>query len=160
GADTRAVFDYATAVAADAARQIRLSPAAAQAADIAWAAADILAAAAQATGSPELPQAADGVRRASRPPWGRLPPPSPGGAALRTAAYRGPGCPPRGPRRRIDRLALISALAGLAGAVAGLREAQNRLLQATAAHSAATRLAAAGAAPGPPGPPALFSAEE
>jgi hypothetical protein len=160
GADTRAVFDYARAVAADAARQIRLSPAAAQAADIAWAAADILAAAAQATGSPELQQAADGFSRASRAPWGRIPPPSPGGAALRTAAYLLAACTPPGTRRRIDRLALISALAGLAGAVAGLREAQNRLLQATAAHSAATRLAAAGAAPGPPGPPALFSAEE
>jgi relaxase-like protein len=159
-ADTRAVFDYATAVASDAARQIRLSPAAAQAADIAWATADILAAAAQATGSPELQQAADGFGRAARAPWGRIPPPSPGGASLRTAAYLLAACTPPGTRRRIDRLALISALAGLAGAVGALREAQNRLLQATAAHRAATRLAAAGAAPGPPGAPALFSAEE
>ena len=160
-ADTRAVFDYATAVASDAARHIRLSPAAAQAADIAWAAADILAAAAQATGSPELRQAADGFSRAARAPWGRIPPPSPGGASLRTAAYLLAACTPPGTRRRIDRLALISALAGLAGAVSGLRKAQNRLLQATAAHSAAIRLAAAGAAPGPAeARPALFSAEE
>ena len=160
GADTRAVFDYATAVASDAARQIRMAPGAAQAADIAWATADILTAAAQATGSPELQQAADGFSRAGREAWGRIPPPSAGGAALRTAAYLLAACSPPGTRRRIDRLALISALAGLAGAVGGLREAQNRLLQATAAHSAATRLAAAGAAPGPAEAQSLFSAEE
>lgn len=160
GADTRAVFDYATAVASDAARQIRMTPGAAQAADIAWATADVLTAAAHATGSAELQQAADGFSRAGREAWGRIPSPSAGGASLRTAAYLLAACTPPGTRRRIDRLALISALAGLAGAVGGLREAQNRLLQATAAHSAATRLAAAGAAPGPAGAPSLFSAEE
>jgi hypothetical protein len=146
GADTRDIFGYATAAAADAARQLRVSPAAAASADIAWAAADVLTAAAQATGSPELQQAADGFSRAARASWGRIPAPSPGGAALRTAAYLLAACAPPGTRRRIDRLALISALAGLAGAVAAVREAQNRLLQATAAHRAATRLAAEGAA--------------
>src|SRR5438128_3120550 len=78
--------------------------------------------------------AADGFSRAARASWGRIPAPSPGGAALRTAAYLLAACAPPGTRRRIDRLALISALAGLAGAVAAVREAQNRLLQATAAH--------------------------
>ena len=119
GADTRDIFGYATAVAADAARQLRVSAAAASA-DIAWAAADVLTAAAQATGSPELQQAADGFSRAARASWGRIPPPSPGGAALRTAAYLLAACAPPGTRRRIDRLALISALAGLAGAVAAV----------------------------------------
>ena len=85
-ADTRDIFGYATAVAAEAARQLRVSPAAAQSADIAWAAADVLTAAAQATGSPELQQAADGFSRAARASWGRIPPPSP--AAPRCAPPR------------------------------------------------------------------------
>jgi hypothetical protein len=159
-ADTRDIFGYATTVAAGAARQLRASPAAAQAADIAWAAADVLTAAAQATGSPELQRAADGFSRAARASWGRIPPPSPGGAALRTAAYLLAACTPRGTRRRIDRLALVSALAGLAGAVAAAREAQNRLLQATAAHRAAATLAAQGSAADPGEAAALFSAED
>ena len=160
GADTRDIFGYATAVAADAARQIRTSPGAEASADIAWAAADVLTAAAQATCSPELQQAADGFSRAARASWGRIPPPSPGGAALRSAAYLLAACAPPGTRRRIDRLALISALAGLAGAVAAAREAQNRLLQATAAHRAATTLAAQGSAADSADAAALFSAED
>ena len=103
-ADTRDIFSYAAAVAADAARQLRASPAAAQSADIAWAAADVLTAAAQATGSPELQQAADGFSRAARASWGRIPPPSPGGAALRTAAYLLAACIPDRSRRTITRL--------------------------------------------------------
>jgi hypothetical protein len=157
-ADTRDIFGYATTVAAEAARQLRVSPAAAQSADIAWAAADVLTAAAQATGSPELQQAADGFRRAARASWGRIPPPSPVGAALRTAAYLLAACAPPGTRRRIDRFTLISALAGLAGAVAAVREAQNRLLQAAAAHSAAAALASAAATDGPEALPRLASA--
>jgi hypothetical protein len=151
-ADTREIFGYATAVAAEAVRQLRGSPAAAQSADIAWAAADVLTAAAQATGSPELQQAADGFSRAARACWGRIPPPSPGGAALRTAAYLLATCTPPGTRRRIDRLALFSALAGLARGVGELRRAQHRLLQAAAAHSAAGALAAAAATSGPAAP--------
>jgi hypothetical protein len=95
-ADTRDIFGYATAVAAEAACRLGVSPSAAQAADIAWAAADVLAAAAQATGSPELQQAADGFSRAGRAAWGRIPAPSPGGAALRTAAYLLAACAPPG----------------------------------------------------------------
>ena len=126
-------------------------PPPAQSADIAWAAADVLTAAAQATGSPELQQAADGFSRAARAPWGRIPPPSPGGAALRTAAYLLAACTPDRSRRTVTRLTLISALAGLARAVGEVREAQNRLLQATAAHSAAVGLAAAAAEQRPGG---------
>ena len=158
-ADIRDIFGYATTLAADAARQLRVSPAAAQSADIAWAAADVMTAAAQATGSPELQQAADGFSRAARAAWGRIPPPSPGGAALRTAAYLLAACTPPGTRRRIDRVTLIGALAGLAGAVAGLREAQRRFLQATAAHSAAAGLAAAEASNGPAARPRLATAD-
>ena len=72
-ADTRDIFGYATTVAAEAARQLRVSPSAAQSADIAWAAADVLTAAAQATGSPELQQAADGFSRAGRRGMGAHP---------------------------------------------------------------------------------------
>jgi hypothetical protein len=151
-ADARDIFGYASAVAAEAARQLHGSPAAAQSADIAWAAADVLIAAAQAAGSPELQQAADGFSRAARACWGRIPPPSPGGGALRTAAYLLATCTPPGSRRRIDRLALFSALAGLARGVGELREAQHRLLQASAAHSAAATLAAAAATSGPAAP--------
>ena len=158
GADTRDIFGYATAVAAEAARQLRGSPAAAQSADIAWAAADVLTAAAQATGSPELQQAADGFSRAARASWGRIPPPSPGGAALRTAAYLLAACAPDRSRRTVARLALINALSGLARSVAKLRDSQDRLLQASAAYSAAEGLAAA-ASNGLATPPRLVTAD-
>jgi hypothetical protein len=142
-ADTRDIFSYAAAVAAGAACQLRASPAAAQSADIAWAASDVLTAAAQATGSPELQQAADGFGRAARASWGRIPPPSPGGATLRTAAYLLAACIPDRSRRTITRRTLISSLAGLARAVAVLRETQQNLLQASAARNAAACLTAA-----------------
>jgi hypothetical protein len=103
GSDTRDIFGYATAVAADAARQLRASPTAAQSADIAWATADVLTAAAQATDSFELQQAADGFSRAARAPWGRIPPSSPGGAVLRTAAYLLAACTPDRSRRTVVR---------------------------------------------------------
>ena len=142
-ADTRDIFSYAAAVAAGAACQLRASPAAAQSADIAWAASDVLTAAAQATGSPELQQAADGFSRAARASWGRIPPPSPGGATLRTAAYLLAACIPDRSRRTITRRTLINSLAGLARAVAVLRETQQNLLQASAARNAAACLTAA-----------------
>jgi hypothetical protein len=155
-ADTRGIFGYAAAVAAEAARQLRASPASAQSADIAWAASDVLTAAAQATGSPELQQAADGFSRAARASWGRIPPPSPGGAALRTAAYLLAACLPDRSRRTIARLTLISSLAGLARAVAVLRETQQNLLQASAARNAAACLTAA-ASNGPETPDRLVT---
>jgi hypothetical protein len=158
-ADTGDIFGYAAAVADAAAGQLRTSPPPAEAADIAWAAADVLTAAAEAVGSPELLRAADGFSRAARAPWGRIPPSSPGGAALRTAAYLLAACNPDRSRRIVTRLALISALTGLARAVAKLRESQNRLLQAAAAHSAAAGLTAAAADNGPAAPPRLAAAD-
>ena len=140
-ADTRDIFGYATAVAAEAARQLRASPAAAQSADIAWAAADVLTAAAQATGSPELQQAADGFSRAARASWGRIPPPSPGGAALRTAAYLLAACIPDRSRRTIDPPG-ADQRARRAGASSRrvARDSAEPLLQASAARSAAACL--------------------
>ncbi len=159
GTGTRDIFGYATAVAADAARQLRASPTAAQSADIAWATADVLTAAAQATDSFELQQAADGFSRAACAPWGRIPPSSPGGAVLRTAAYLLAACTPDRSRRTVARLALISALAGLARAVAKVRESEQLLLQAAAAHRAAAGLAAAEASKGPAASPRLATAD-
>ena len=168
GADATDIFSYAAAAAAAAARQIRAAPGSDQAADIAWAAADVLTTAAEATGSPELARAADSFSRAARAPWGRIPASSPPGAGLRTAAYLLTACIPAGSRRRTDRLALVRALGGLANAVAEMRDAQRRLLQAAAARRAAADLAApAAAAPDPaeiparpaaadfPGPPVM-----
>ena len=161
GADATDIFSYAAAAAAEAARQIRAAPGSDQAADIAWAAADVLTAAAEAAGSPELARAADSFSRAARAPWGRIPAPSPPGAGLRTAAYLLTACIPAGTRRRIDRLALVRALAGLAIAVAEMRDAQRRLLQAAAARRAAADLAAAAAAgPDPAEIPARLAAAD
>jgi hypothetical protein len=143
GAETRTIVSHAAATAAEAARRLRAGPGPDEAADIAWAAADVLYAAADATGSTELRTAADGFSRAARAPWGRIPAPSAAGSGLRTAAYLLTRPVPAGPRRQIARRALITALAGLAAAVADLRQAQRRLLQATAARHAAAGLTAA-----------------
>ena len=78
--ERNAVWDHATRAAADAAAHIRAmawtDPAAA--ADAAWATSDTLHVAAAVLGSRILRQAADAYDRAARPPYGRIPPPSPG----------------------------------------------------------------------------------
>ncbi|WP_433332894.1 relaxase/mobilization nuclease domain-containing protein [Spirillospora sp. CA-294931] len=56
------------------------------ASDACWAAADALRTAACATGNPHLKSAAEAYDRAARPPYGRLPSPTPAGNGLRTAA--------------------------------------------------------------------------
>jgi len=146
GAEADALARYAAGVAAQAARAMRAAPGTAQAEDMAWAAADVLYTAADAAGDPELRRAADAFGRAARPPWGRIPAPSPGGSALRTAAYLMAKPVTGGTRRRMIRVALTDALAGLAGAVADMRAAQSRLAQAAAARQAAARLTGTGAA--------------
>ena len=83
--ERNAVWDHATRAAADAAAQIRnlawTDPAAA--ADAAWATSDTLHVAAAILGSRILRQAADAYDRAARPPYGRIPPPTPAGNRLR-----------------------------------------------------------------------------
>ncbi len=153
GAETRTIFSHAAQTATEAGRRLRARPGPDEAADIAWAAADVLYAAADATGSTGLRTAADAFSRAARAPWGRIPAPSAAGSGLRTAAYLLTRPVPAGPRRQITRRALITALAGLAAAVGDLRQAQHRLLQATAARHAAAGLTAA-AATSPPAAPA------
>ena len=152
GSGAAGIFRYAAGAAEAAARQIQATPGTAEAADAAWAAADVLTTAAEVTGSPELAQAADRFSRAARASWGRIPAPSAAGAGLRTAAYLLAACHPGGQRRSVARSALITALAGLARAVTDMHAAQQRLLQATAARAAAEGLAAA--ATQPPAPPA------
>ena len=104
-------------------------------------------AAADATGNPDLRTAADGFGRAARPPWGRVPAPTPSGNVLRTAAYLITATIPGATRRALTRQALIRALAGLAAELARLRHAQQRLRQADAARDAAVALAAASLTP-------------
>ncbi len=121
----------------------------------------MLTAAADAVGSPELARAADSFSRAARARWGRIPVPSPAGAGLRTAAYLLAACDPDRTRRKISRLALTTALGGLAIAVAEMRHEQGRLRQAAAARQAAVGLAAAPAAgPGPTQVPARLAAAD
>ena len=140
GVDAGQIYTHAVAVAQLAAE---MATARSGRADIAYAAADLLAAAAQATGNPELHRAADGLNRAARAPWSRPPVASPPGAMLRTAAYLLAACAPVR-QRTAARRSLIIALVGLARAVARLRAAQQRKLQADAARNAAARLAAVG----------------
>jgi hypothetical protein len=128
GASAGQIYAHAAAAAERAATELR-GARGGRRADIAWAAADLITAAAQATGSAELRQAADGFRRAARAPWGRVPSPSPVGAILRTAAYLLAGCAPVD-RRAAVRRALISALAILADAVTQMRQNQMRREQA------------------------------
>lgn len=142
GTEIGEIYEYAAAVATEAARQLHTSPSPDQAADIAWGAADVLTVAADVTGNAELCRAADGFARAARAPWGRTPPPSPAGARLRTTAYLLAACGPGGSRRTAIRRVLINALAGIADAVVQLRSAQRRHAQAAAARNAAVGLAA------------------
>jgi hypothetical protein len=144
-ADRKAVWEHAAQVAGQAAAQVRAlagtSPAAA--ADAAWAASDLLHAAAAALGSDGLRQAADAFDRAARAQHGRIPAPSPAGAGLREAARLIGACAylARDPARTW--LVLIARLAALADAVAELRDVQQRAAQAAAARTAARHLHAA-----------------
>jgi len=152
--ERNAIWDHATHAAADATAQIRkltwTNPAAA--ADAVWATSDTLHVAAAALGSRTLRQAADAYDRAARPPYGRIPPPSPAGNRLRQAArllsafafLTGDGS--------MAQILLVTRLAALAEAVAELRDAQQHVAQAAAAHTAAERLYAA-TGPAPPAHP-------
>jgi hypothetical protein len=130
------------ALAAEAARRAAAEIAAGKrgAADTAWAAADLLTAAADATGNRELRKAADSLRRAACEPWRRIPAASQSGRTLRAAARllasTRRACPPAS----YVLCALLLALVALAQAVAERRAAQDRALQAAAARDAATRL--------------------
>jgi hypothetical protein len=155
--ERNAVWEHATRVAADATAQIRhlarTDPAAA--ADAAWATSDTLHVAAAMLGSRILRQAADAYDRAARPPYGRIPPPSPAGNRLRQAARLISAFAYLTQDQSMAPIVLITKLAALAEAVAELRESQQHAAQAAAALRTAERLyAASRPAPAPPPRPA------
>jgi hypothetical protein len=160
GAARSEVYQHAARAAGRAADELRAGRPGR--ADVAWAAADVLTAAAAATGSPELARAAEDLTRAARAAWGRVPAPSPVGSMLRTAAYLIASCHPTSrpqPARAFRDLLL--AIASLARTLAELRAVRDRLQQAAAAAASADRLAAAaaqiehaGTAPAPAARPA------
>ena len=148
--ERNAIWDHATRAAADAAAQIRAmawtDPAAA---DAAWATSDTLHVAAAMLGSRVLRQAADAYDRAARPPYGRIPPPSPAGNHLREAARLLSASAYLTADPSMAPIVLITRLAALAESVAELRESQQHAAQAAAAYAAAEQLHAA-ARPAPP----------
>jgi hypothetical protein len=130
-----------------------------RAADVAWAAAGTMHVAAALLGSRVLRRAADAYDRAARAPYARIPVPTPAGNSLRSAA------------RLLSALALVSGdpvlrpavlvarLAALAEAVARMRQAQQRAVQAASALSAARcRQAAVSASAAPGSRPAAGTA--
>ena len=143
--ERNAIWEHVTRIAADATAQIRnlarTDPAAA--ADAAWATSDALHVAAAMLGSRILRQAADAYDRAARPPYGRIPPPSPVGNQLRQAARLLSAFAYITQDQSMAPLALIVKLAALAEAVAELRQSQQHAAQAAAALRAAERLHAA-----------------
>jgi hypothetical protein len=149
GADAGEIYTHAASVAQRAAAAFATANPAARV-DIAWAASDLIAAAAEATGSAELARAADGFARAARPAWGRVPAPMPDAAVIRTAAYLLAGCLPGRHRRGQARRALVVALTSLARTLAEVRALQDHRLQRDAAARAAACLATAAALPDAP----------
>jgi hypothetical protein len=146
--DRNAAWDQALRAVDAAAAHIRqLSSAGPDgAADVAWATADTLHAAAAALGSRILRQAADAYDRAARAPFGRIPAPTPTGDSLRRAARLLSAFAFITADLSVRPVVLITRLAALAEAVAGVRQSQQRAAQAAAALSAAQRLhGAAGA---------------
>jgi hypothetical protein len=143
--ERNAIWEHATRTAADAVAQIRnlagTNPAAA--ADAAWATSDALHVATAMLGSRSLRQAADAYDRAARPPYGRIPPPSPVGNRLRQAARLISAFAYITQDQSMAPLVLITKLAALAEAIAELRESQQYAAQATAALRAARHLHAA-----------------
>jgi hypothetical protein len=149
------LWEYTASIAGQAAAQIRAwsltSPEAA--ADAAWAAGDALRVTAAALGSRILRQAADGLDRAAREQYGRIPPPTPAGNRLRQAARLICAYGYLTHDKSYASLTLIIQLAALAEAIARLRQTQQRAHQAQAALRAATglRQASRTTRPAPPG---------
>ncbi|MDL4777742.1 relaxase/mobilization nuclease domain-containing protein [Actinomadura xylanilytica] len=142
-----AAYREAARVAGTAAWQMRVFHDPGVRADLAAAAADVLHVTADITGNRELAKAADAYDRAAREPFGRPPPVTPCGSALRavarTLALINVGWGERREQRRaftVDLLFLIANIAALIESVAEHRLAQQRLAQADAARRAAGRL--------------------
>src|SRR6185437_14818216 len=141
-AERNAIYEHAARQATAAAKRIRWcargDPAGGT--DAAWAAGDALHAAARAVGSPRLRRAAESYDRAARAGYGRVPLSNPAGDGLRAVArlVSLAGRPTTG--GTLAAAGLVGTLAGLVGAVAELREAQQHAAQAAAARAAAEYL--------------------
>ena len=148
-AERNAIWEHAARATEDAAARIRLladtDPAAAT--DAAWAASDTLHVAAAALGSRILRQAADAYDRAARPPYARIPSPTPAGNQLRRAARLITAFAYLANDPSLTPIVLLTRLAALAEAVAGLRESQRHAVQAASALHAARHLHAAAGTP-------------
>jgi hypothetical protein len=140
--DRSAIWAHAGQAAEAAATQIRalagINPGAA--ADAAWAAADTLHVAAAVLGSRVLRQAADSYERAARPPFTRIPRPTPAGSELRQAARQMAAMAAASRDDTLVLATLVARLAALAEAVTELRRAQQHAAQAAAARQAAEQL--------------------
>ena len=160
-AEADAMWEYAARTAADATARIKYYTATgnpAAAADAAYAASDGLHVAATVLDSRTLRQAADDYDRAARQPYGRIPSPTPAGNQLRHAARIISAYAYLTGDLTLTPVVLLVRLAGLAEAVAELRESQQRAAQAVAALRAARHLrTATRPAPTgrPPGRPAI-----
>ncbi|GGQ17057.1 hypothetical protein BKA00_006845 [Actinomadura coerulea] len=142
-----AAYRDATRAAGTAAWQMRTLRDPGVRADLAAAAADVLHVTADITGNRELAKAADAYDRAAREPYGRPPPVTPYGSALRAVARMlaviNVGSGDRREQKRdltVDLLFLIANIADLIESTAEHRLAQQRLAQADAARRAAGRL--------------------
>ncbi|WP_149261569.1 relaxase/mobilization nuclease domain-containing protein [Actinomadura sp. K4S16] len=146
-AERAAAFREAARVAGTAAWQMRVLRDPGVRADLAAAASDVLHVTADITGNRELAKAADFYDRAAREPFGRLPPVTRYGSALRavarTLAVNNVGCCDRREQKRdltVDLLFLLANLVDLIESAAEHRLAQQRFAQADAARLAARRL--------------------
>ena len=156
-AERELLYRHAGRQAAVAAEQIRRSagndPTAA--ADAAWAAAAAFDVTADALHDPALQDAADAYGRAARPRYGRIPGRTAEGDRLRATARLLALAGDLGGDGTVLAGALLASLAGLAVAVAELRQVQAHAAQTAAARQAAERmreaLARAGAAAPWPG---------
>ena len=148
-AERNAIWEHAARAADDADAWIRMlgSTDPAAAADAAWAASDTLHVAAAAVGSRILRQAADAYDRAARAPYARIPQPTPAGNQLRHAARLITAFAYLTKDPSLTPVVLLTRLAALAEAVAGLRESQQHAAQAASALHAARQLHAAAATP-------------
>jgi hypothetical protein len=139
--ERNAIWEHAARAAEDAAARIRqLADTDPAAADAAWAASDTLHVAAAALGSRILRQAADAYDRAARPPYARIPFSTPAGNQLRRAARLISAFAYLTKDPSLTPIVLLTRLAALAEAVAGLRRVQEHAAQATSALQAAQRL--------------------
>lgn len=144
GVDRDRIWEAAIQAADHAENQLRSIVDPAAAADTAWAASDLLHAAAAALDSDAVRKAADMYARAARLPFGAIPRATPTGNELRRTARMLSAASFVGHNRLLAHSALIARLGALAEAGARMHNRQQRFAQAEAAHRAATRLAMAG----------------